>query len=51
MTQTIFDTVKRETEQNSNLRCVCVYTANMDIYVAPFLLNEYMHQLGGTDLH
>lgn len=51
MTQTVFDTVKRETEQNSNLGCVCVYTGNMDIYVAPFLLNGYMQQLGGVGLH
>lgn len=55
MTQTIFDPLKREAEQNSKLGCVCVYTVNMDIYVVLFLLNAYMQQLGGagndTGLH
>jgi len=51
MTQTIFDTLRREAEQNSSVGYVCVYRINMDIYVVLFLLNGYRQQLGGARNH
>lgn len=40
MTQTIFDTLKREVDQNFSLGCI--YIVNIDIYVVFFLLNGYI---------